>query len=142
MKAYIDEFTAIAAQMTGAPVLYYERVQLMNIKADNVTAPIVYIPSIILGDMDKVGIAWKRKQKVKIAFMKQVQFEAELTDELPVVDDMLDMCVEFLTLLNRSKVLDHPTTVATEYAIEFDANLAGWMITFDCSLRYPLTSCI
>lgn len=143
MKAYIDEFTAIAALLPNAPAFYHESVQMQNIKADNLTAAYLFAPSLGIGKYKKEGGGFRPTMKVIIEFLKLTPFENDLTQNQAIIQAMEDLAVDFMQRMNLSTVLTHPTEYETNYVYErFDSNMAGIALTFDCSLKQPLTSCV
>jgi hypothetical protein len=143
MTAYITGLTNIVALLTGNPILYNESTQMMNIKADALTGAVVFAPALSIGKYKKAGGGFQPDMKIIIEFLKQTQFENDLTQNQTIINDMEALAVEFMQYMNISSVFVHPDEYQTTYVYErFDSNFAGIGLEFNLKLAQPVTSCI
>lgn len=143
MTNYITELTALCATLTGSPALHFESKQMMNIKADSLTGGVCYAPAMDFGEYNKVAGGFRPKKIIVIQFLKQTPFENDLLLNMPIINDMEVLAIEFVQKMNQSTIFIHPAKYETMYHYEtFDANFAGISLTFELETKQNIVACL
>lgn len=150
MDAFVNGLKAIAESLSGSPRFFHEKEAVMNRETGSASAEeyIVFAPALGSGTVTKAGSGFRVMQTVMIEFVKRCEFGASISEasdpskQQVNINLMFDKAIEFMQILNNSVVFEHPTRFDMVYVYDtFDDNYSGILVTFDLTLKQPLSLC-